>query len=98
LINLAHNLNLCVTAEGVCSEDQLSFLRGENCDYVQGYLASMPLSAPRFEDLLRSKFNLYRHIKGHGSGSKRPEEVTGGAQDSMISSGAHKPSASVSLE
>ena len=48
-----------MTAEGVESQKQLSFLCGEHCDYVQGYLASRPLSADKLGDLLRSDFQLF---------------------------------------
>ncbi|APV40044.1 GGDEF-domain containing protein [Pseudomonas frederiksbergensis] len=43
MINLAHNLNLEVIAEGVETPEQLDLLRGFGCDQVQGYLISKPL-------------------------------------------------------
>ncbi|EST17586.1 diguanylate cyclase domain protein [Pseudomonas putida S610] len=43
MINLAHNLNLEVVAEGVESETQLALLRGFGCNQVQGFLVSKPL-------------------------------------------------------
>jgi EAL domain-containing protein (putative c-di-GMP-specific phosphodiesterase class I) len=43
MINLAHNLNLEVVAEGVETPEQLELLRGFGCDQVQGYLISKPL-------------------------------------------------------
>ncbi|AYC34820.1 EAL domain-containing protein [Pseudomonas cavernae] len=43
MINLAHNLNLEVVAEGVESAEQLALLRQFGCDQVQGYLISQPL-------------------------------------------------------
>ena len=43
MINLAHNLNLEVVAEGVESEAQLALLRAFGCDQVQGFLVSRPL-------------------------------------------------------
>jgi EAL domain-containing protein (putative c-di-GMP-specific phosphodiesterase class I) len=43
MINLAHNLNLEVVAEGVETPEQLDLLRGFDCDQVQGYLISKPL-------------------------------------------------------
>lgn len=42
LISLAHSMHLVVTAEGVETEKQLEFLRGQNCDIVQGFLFSDP--------------------------------------------------------
>ncbi|WP_077044773.1 bifunctional diguanylate cyclase/phosphodiesterase [Pseudomonas sp. KK4] len=44
MINLAHNLNLEVVAEGVETPEQLDLLRGFDCDQVQGYLISKPLA------------------------------------------------------
>ena len=41
-INLSHSLGLRVVAEGVEHEEQLSFLRANSCDLVQGYLFGAP--------------------------------------------------------
>lgn len=43
IINLAKSLELRVVAEGVETEEQLSFLRKLHCDKVQGFLLSKPL-------------------------------------------------------
>ncbi|MBC3413415.1 bifunctional diguanylate cyclase/phosphodiesterase [Pseudomonas sp. SWRI51] len=43
MINLAHNLNLEVVAEGVESEEQMALLQTFGCDQVQGFLVSRPL-------------------------------------------------------
>ncbi len=53
IIGLAHSLKLTVIAEGVETEAQLSHLRQENCDLVQGYLLYHPLSASALEAILR---------------------------------------------
>lgn len=47
---LAHNLGLKVIAEGVETEGQRAFLIRHQCDFMQGYLFSKPLSA---EDALQ---------------------------------------------
>uniref|UniRef100_C6E011 Response regulator receiver modulated diguanylate cyclase/phosphodiesterase n=1 Tax=Geobacter sp. (strain M21) TaxID=443144 RepID=C6E011_GEOSM len=44
-IALAHNLGKEVVAEGVETEAQCRFLRGQQCDILQGYFFSEPLSA-----------------------------------------------------
>ena len=52
MINLAHNLNLEVVAEGVETPEQLALLRLFGCDQAQGYLISKPLPLPELiEDL-----------------------------------------------
>ena len=43
IITLAQNLGLTVVAEGVETEAQLTYLRANHCDQVQGYLFSRPL-------------------------------------------------------
>ncbi len=52
IVNLGHELNLNVVAEGVETVEQFEFLRSVNCDAAQGFLFSRPLPAPEFEDLL----------------------------------------------
>ena len=43
IVDLAHNLNLTVCAEGVESRETLSFLRSIGCDQAQGYLIGSPM-------------------------------------------------------
>ncbi|MEO3704052.1 EAL domain-containing protein [Trichormus azollae HNT15244] len=45
IISLAHGLNLSVVAEGVETEEQLNALRILQCEIMQGYFFSHPLSA-----------------------------------------------------
>jgi EAL domain-containing protein (putative c-di-GMP-specific phosphodiesterase class I) len=53
LVVLAHELGLEVIAEGIETEDQLSFLRDLGCEYIQGFLFSKPMRAEAFQELLR---------------------------------------------
>jgi len=55
VISMARALNLRVVAEGVETEAQLAFLRRENCEVVQGFLHSKPVSAAEFETSLRAR-------------------------------------------
>ncbi len=52
IIEMAHNLNLRVVAEGVESKIELDIVRAHKCDLVQGYLLSHPLQVAKFEELL----------------------------------------------
>lgn len=52
MINLAHNLNLEVVAEGVETPEQLALLRLFGCDQAQGYLISKPLPLRELVDYL----------------------------------------------
>jgi diguanylate cyclase (GGDEF)-like protein/PAS domain S-box-containing protein len=49
IIALSHELTLKVTAEGVETEDQLTFLKAQQCDRLQGYLFCRPVSAEQLE-------------------------------------------------
>lgn len=48
IIQLAHNLELQVVAEGVESAEQADFLKREECDFVQGYLYGGPMTRDAF--------------------------------------------------
>jgi EAL domain-containing protein (putative c-di-GMP-specific phosphodiesterase class I)/CheY-like chemotaxis protein len=50
LIQMSHKHKLQVVAEGVETEAELSFLRENNCDAVQGCLLSRPLPASELEN------------------------------------------------
>lgn len=52
IIGLAHNLGLRVIAEGVETEAQLSLVRSEGCEEVQGYLVGRPCPAAEIEHML----------------------------------------------
>jgi EAL domain-containing protein (putative c-di-GMP-specific phosphodiesterase class I) len=54
VISLGHKLNLRVIAEGVETEQQRDFLRANECDEMQGYLFSRPVSADAIVDMLEA--------------------------------------------
>lgn len=54
IIAMAHNLNIQVIAEGVETEGQMEFLRKHNCDEMQGYFWSPPVTSDNIEQMLSS--------------------------------------------
>jgi diguanylate cyclase (GGDEF)-like protein len=52
IIAMAHSLRLKVVAEGVETADQLTFLRAQRCDAVQGYFLYRPLPEAEVVDVL----------------------------------------------
>jgi diguanylate cyclase (GGDEF)-like protein/PAS domain S-box-containing protein len=54
IISMAKSLHLKVIAEGVENEAQMSFLRGHQCDEIQGYYFSKPLAFDNVADKLQS--------------------------------------------
>lgn len=55
IITLGHELGLEIVAEGVETEEQMSFLRRQHCDFAQGYLVGRPLPGPETTELFRSQ-------------------------------------------
>ncbi|KUM02131.1 EAL domain-containing protein [Chromobacterium subtsugae] len=55
IISLAHAMQLEVVAEGVENAEQARVLAGLNCDVLQGYWLSRPLSADQLADKLRQE-------------------------------------------
>lgn len=55
LINLAHGIGIKVIAEGVESAEQARILKGYNCDEIQGYYFSKPITGKEFEKLLEKE-------------------------------------------
>ena len=53
IITMAHQLNLRVVAEGVETLEELTFVHENNCDEIQGYLFSEPITAEEFTQLLQ---------------------------------------------
>jgi len=54
IINMGHSLGLSVVAEGVETAEQLSFLGERNCQEVQGFYLSKPLSSESLQALLEN--------------------------------------------
>lgn len=54
IIAMSHSLGMNVIAEGVETEEQLVFLREQQCDIIQGFYISKPLDHDTFDALLQA--------------------------------------------
>jgi diguanylate cyclase len=61
-IDLAHALEMVVTAEGVSNPGSLALLRMMGCDHVQGYLISKPLEFADLDKFLSADVELASQI------------------------------------
>ena len=58
IINMARTLKLKVIAEGVETAEQLSFLKHQECDEMQGYYFSKPMPPEKINSLLASGYEV----------------------------------------
>ena len=56
IITIAHNMGLSVVGEGVEDASQLSILKALNCEEIQGYIFSKPVTESDFSTLLQKEF------------------------------------------
>jgi diguanylate cyclase (GGDEF)-like protein len=83
IIDLAHNLELTLVAEGVEQESQAQFLRERGCRELQGYLFSRPLSAKQVAHRIKAMNGPDKPISVQGAldalvGSSAPRAVDAG--------------------
>lgn len=55
LIKLAHSLKLLVIAEGVETEEQIKYLKANDCDIIQGYYYAKPMIFEETVNFLKNK-------------------------------------------
>ncbi|MCD5410672.1 MAG: EAL domain-containing protein, partial [Clostridiales bacterium] len=60
ILMMAKKLNMTVTAEGVETIEQREYLKGKQCDTMQGYLFSPPLAAEMFAETLENNQRVNR--------------------------------------
>jgi len=61
IIDMAHNLDFKVIAEGVENEEQFNFLRAVRCDTYQGYYFSRPINSEEFAKYLLDNEKKYKN-------------------------------------
>lgn len=55
IINIAKNLELEIIAEGAETAEQVAFLKENECDYIQGYFYSKPISEKLIMELIEKR-------------------------------------------
>ncbi len=58
IIDLVERIDMECIAEGVETKEQLEFLQGTSCQYIQGYIYSKPMSAEAVLDLINESEEL----------------------------------------
>ncbi len=80
IISMAKNLHLRVIAEGVETEDQMSFLQGHMCDEIQGYYFGKPVLADETASMLSDHiYPVHRKIPRHSDGLPFPRASSFGS-------------------
>lgn len=73
IIKMAKKLGLTVICEGVENEENAKFLKEAGCDYFQGYLYSMPVTVPSFEEMFINKNHDESEIRNLGEIGQKEE-------------------------
>lgn len=58
IIQMAEGMSMNVIAEGIETQDQLEFVKRNNCKEIQGYLLCKPLPSTQVEEFLRDQVQL----------------------------------------
>ncbi|ACM29069.1 putative bifunctional diguanylate cyclase/phosphodiesterase [Rhizobium rhizogenes] len=66
VIALAHGLDMRVTAEGVETAQQATWLQSEGCDRLQGYFLSPPMGADRLADFIAQRSRTHPTVSFDG--------------------------------
>ena len=66
VVGLSHGLGMSIVAEGVETQDQLTFLAAEGCDSVQGYLIGKPLPIAQYASVIGRGPNVMEPVRKTG--------------------------------
>lgn len=67
IISLCHSLKLTVIAEGVETQEQMEFLKENNCDMIQGFLLGRPMAPDVFDDTFFPNLSALQEIGQDGT-------------------------------
>jgi diguanylate cyclase (GGDEF)-like protein len=81
IVELAHNLNIKLVAEGIENSDQSIMLQALECDLAQGYFFSRPLTASDATDFLANWQSSAMAISGHAPAQAPPPQALIVARD-----------------
>jgi diguanylate cyclase len=84
IIDLAHNLGLKVTAEGVETQEAKDMLVGFECDEAQGYYYSYPIPAHEIAQLFRQPRNRQTDCSLATASSNMPSSTNGKTRGAQI--------------
>ncbi len=84
IVALAHSLKLKVVAEGVETKDQLAFLRGLDCDEMQGYLLSRPLPPTQLVAWLQRRRGDGNSLRSGLDNDSRPQQPAQGRTPARV--------------
>jgi diguanylate cyclase (GGDEF)-like protein/PAS domain S-box-containing protein len=57
IISIAKGFNMDIVVEGVENDTQYNYLLNRHCDFFQGYYCSHAISADKFEEFIKKKYN-----------------------------------------
>lgn len=76
ILDLARNLGLKVTAEGIETTEQAGMLRDYRCDFIQGYLCGKPMPEADLASVILSRFaESLKDLKGDAAGGTNAASV-----------------------
>lgn len=63
IIDVGHNLELNVIAEGIEDQETLDYVIKEKCETAQGFFLHKPMNGPKYNQLIKEKCSNYNVVK-----------------------------------
>jgi len=71
IINMSHNINLSVIAEGAENDDHIEFLKANHCNEVRGFYYSLPLPVDELVEYYKQYVNNEKIARNQQSSQTR---------------------------